>query len=74
MGEDDPGRGHLCHTDTFLVRSINGFFSSFRTSMVKSLRNKDSVIFIGTLRNRKNLIDYEDTCRTQQNTQKMQMY
>ena len=23
VGEDDPGRGHLCHTDTFLVSTVN---------------------------------------------------
>ena len=24
MGVDGPGRGHLCHTDTFLVPSVLG--------------------------------------------------
>ena len=23
VGEDGPGRGHLCHTDTFLVSSVS---------------------------------------------------
>ena len=23
VGEDGPGRGHLCHTDTFLVLVLN---------------------------------------------------
>ena len=26
VGEDGPGRGHLCHTDTFLVLTILNLF------------------------------------------------
>ena len=34
VGEDGPGRGHLCHTDTFLVlyKSIAGRYRPVRTA------------------------------------------
>ena len=29
-GEDGPGRGHLCHTDTFLVSAmVDSFVTTF---------------------------------------------
>ena len=38
-GEDGPERGHLCHTDTFLV-----FFSDIFIPMLKKKNNKKKKI------------------------------
>ena len=32
VGEDGPGRGHLCHTDTFLVKFVFVTFSTLTLS------------------------------------------
>ena len=55
MGEDGPGRGHLCHTDTFLV-----FFSektsldiSCESSAWQTIHMKCQDLF--SLNNKKNL-------------------